>query len=238
MNRKIITILFFLCVGTYSYSQSTVEKKALDFKSVIHSIDTLALLTPIVDIKSFDIENHFHNDTMASESLSVATAKVVKNLLKNKYSLMSISGNYNANRNVVKTINDVLSKINKSENLSPNIELPDSMFNSDNNTSRYCLTNIINGYYPTKEKKWQITQKALPEMFIVSLLSLGTVMVMPNVQPIVLLRIILYDRVDRRVLYYKETNLCDNNHTISLPKVYYDELNPIVVTKYKSLYYK
>jgi len=238
MNRNIMTTILLICISTYCNSQSTIVKKSPDFKQVVHTIDTLAILTPFVDIKSIDAENNYHNDTVLSQKLSENTSKIITDLLKKKYSLKNISGNSTMNSNVVKDFNELDNNINKSENLLPNIEFPDSIFQAGNNTSRYCLTSIINGYYPSKEKIRQDTKKALPATIAVAILTLGHFYLVPNNPSIVTLRIILYDRVDKRVLFYKSTNLCDNYSTIYIPKASYSDLNQVLIVKYKPIYYK
>lgn len=238
MNRNIMTAILLICMSTYCNSQSTIVKKAPDFKQVIHTMDTLALLPPFVDIKIIDAENNYLNDTVLSQKLSENISKMITDLLKKKYSLKNLSGNSNMNTNVVKDFNELDNNINKSENLPTNIEFPDSIFQAGNNTSRYCLTSIINGYYPSKEKTRQVAKKVLPVSIAVAVLSLGHFYLIPQSPSIVTLRIILYDRVDKRVLFYKSTNLSDNYSSIYVPRASYSELNQAVIVKYKPIYYK
>lgn len=238
MNRNIMTAILLICFSTYCNSQSTIEKRSPDFKQVIHTIDTLALLTPFVDIKSIDAENNYQNDTVLSQKLSENISKMITDLLKKKYSLKNLSGNSTMNSNVTIDFNKLDNNINKSENLQPNIEFPDSIFQAGNNTTRYCLTSIINGYYPTKEKIRQNSKKVLPASIAVAVLTLGNFYLVPNNQSIVTLRIILYDRVDKRVLFYKTTNLSDIYSSIYIPRANYSDLNQLIMIKYKPLYYK
>lgn len=238
MNRNIMTAILLICISTYCNSQSTIVKKAPDFKQVIHTIDTLAILTPFVDIKTIDEKNNYQNDTVLSQKLSENVSKMITDLLKKKYSLKKLSGNSTMNSNVVKDFNELDNNINKSENLLTNTEFPDSIFQVGNNTSRYCLTSIINGYYSTKEKIKQDSKKVLPASIAVAVLTLGHFYLIPNNPSVVTLRIILYDRVDKRVLFYKSTNLSDNLSTIYIPRASYSELNQVVMTNYKPMYYK
>ena len=238
MNRNRMTVILLTCFSIYCSSQTTIVKKAPDFKELIHTMDTLALLTPFVDIKVVDAENNYLNDTVLSQQLSENISKMITDLLKKKYSLKNLSGNSTMNSNVVKDFNDLDISINKSENLPTNIEFPDSIFQAGNNTSRYSLTSIINGYYSTKEKMRQDSKKVLPASIAVAVLTLGHFYLIPSNPSIVTLRIILYDRVDKRILFYKSTNLSDNISAIYIPRASYSELNQVVMTHYKPMYYK
>jgi len=238
MNRNIMTAILLICFSIYCNSQSAIVRKTSDFKQVIHTIDTLAILTPFVDIKTIDEKNNYQNDTVLSQKLSENVSKIITDLLKSKYSIKKLSGNSTMNSNVVKDFNRLDNNINKSENLLTNIEFPDSLFQAGNNTSRYCLTSIINGYYSTKEKIKQDSKKVLPASIAVGVLSLGHFYLIPSNPSVVTLRIILYDRVDKRVLFYKLTNLSDNLSTIYIPRASYSELNQVVMTNYKPMYYK
>ena len=238
MNRNIMTAILLICISTYCNSQSTIVKKAPDFKEVLHTIDTLALLTPFVDIKAIDAENNYLNDTVTSQKLSENISNMITDLLKKKYSLKNLPGNSTMNSNVVKDFNVLLNKINKSEKILTNIEFPDSIFQAGNNTSRYCMTSIINGYYSTKEKVRQDTKKALPASIAVAVLTLGHFYLIPQSPSIVTLRIILYDRVDKRVLFYKSANLSDYLSAVYISKVSYSDLNQVIMTNYKPMYYK
>ena len=233
-----MTPILLICISTYCNSQSNIVKKTTDFKQVIHTIDTLAILTPFVDIKSIDAENNYLNDTVLSQKLSENISQLIIDLLKKKYSLKKLSGNSTMNNKIIKDFNKLDSHINKSENLLTNIDFPDSIFQAENNTSRYCLTSILNGYYPTKEKMRQNSMKVLPASIAVAVLTLGHFYLIPNNASIVTLRIILYDRVDKRVLFYKSTNLGDDYSAIYIPKASYSELNQVVMTNYKPIYYK
>ena len=238
MNRNLMTAILLICISTYCHSQSTIVKKAPDSKQVIHTMDTLALLPPFVDIKIIDEKNNYLNDTVLSPKLSENISKMITDLLKKKYSLKNLSGNSTMNSNVVKDFNELDNNIYKSENLLTNIEFPDSIFKAGNNTSRYCMTSIINGYYYTKEKLRQDAKKVLPASIAVAVLTLGHFYLVPNNPSVVTLRIILYDRVDKRVLFYKSTNLCNNLSAIYIPRASYSELNQVIMTSYKPMYYK
>jgi len=206
MNRTIMTtvLLFFIIANCDS---QPIVKKTPDFKQVIKTIDTLAILSPFVDMKCVDVKNNYQNDTILSQELSENTSKIVTNLLKNKYSLKNLSGNCIMNSKILNDFNNLDTKINESKNSLPNIEMPDSIFQAENNTSRYCLISIINGYYPSKEKIMSDSKKALTVAIVVGVLTLGNYFVVPSIPSLSTLRIILYDRVDKRVLFYKSTNL-------------------------------
>jgi len=202
MNRSLITTILLICISTYCNSQSTIVKKAPDFKQVIQNIDTLGLLPPFVDIKSIDADNNFQNDTLTSEKLSEDISNIITDLLKKKYSIKKLSENSALNSNLVNDFNELFNNINKTKSLPTNIEFPDSIFQVGNNTSRYCLTSIINGYYSSKEKVRKDTKKMIPASIAVAVLSLGTFYLVSNSPSIVTLRIILYDRVDKKVLIF------------------------------------
>lgn len=236
MNKKIMTAVLLIFISAYCNSQSRVVKKTHDFKQVIKTIDTLAILTPFVDMKCIDEENNYQNDTILSQELSENTSKIVTNLLKNKYLLKDLSGNSIMNSKILSDFNNLDSKINLSKNSLPDIEFPDSIFQTKNNTSRYCLISIMNGYYPSKEKIRQESKKALPVTIAVAVLTLGHFFVIPGTPSITTLRIILYDRVDKRVLFYKSTNL--GGLTTDIPTASYSALNQEIIVEYKPIYYK
>lgn len=236
MNRTIMTTVLLFFIIAYCVSQAIVVKKTPDFKQVIKTIDTLAILSPFVDMKCVDEKNNYQNDTILSQELSENTSKIVTNLLKNKYSLKNLSGNCIMNSKILNDFNNLDTKINESKNSLPNIEMPDSIFQAGNNTSRYCLISIINGYYPSKEKIIRDSKKALPVTIAVAVLTLGHFFVIPGTPSITTLRIILYDRVDKRVLFYKSTNL--GGLTTDIPTASYSALNQEIIVEYKSIYYK
>lgn len=236
MNRTILTTALLFLIVAYCDSQPTVVKKTPDFKQVIKTIDTLAILAPFVDMKCVDVNNNYQNDTILSRELSDNTSKIVTNLLKNKYSLKNLSGNCIMNSKVLYDFSNLETKINESNNSLPNIELPDSIFQTGNNASRYCLINIINGYYPSKEKIIKDSKKALTVTIAVAVLTLGHYFVIPGIPSFSTLRIILYDRVDKKVLFYKSTNL--GTTTIDISEASYSVLNQVLIVKYKPIYYK
>jgi len=236
MNRTIMTTVLLFFIIAYCDSQPTVVKKTPDFKQVIKTIDTLAILSPFVDMKCVDVKNNYQNDTILSQELSENTSKIVTNLLKNKYSLKNLSGNCIMNSKILNDFNNLDTKINESKNSLPNIEMPDSIFKAGNKTSRYCLISIINGYYPSKEKIISDSKKALTVAIAVGVLTLGNYFVIPSIPSLSTLRIILYDRVDKRVLFYKSTNL--GTTTIDISEASYSVLNQVLIVKYKPIYYK
>lgn len=236
MNKKITTVVLLISISAYCNSQSRVLKKTHDFKQVLKTIDTLAILTLFVDMKCIDEENNYQNDTILSQELSENTSKIVTNLLKNKYLLKNLSGNSIMNSEILNDFNSLDSKINKSKNSLPDIEFPDSIFQTSNNSSRYCLISIMNGYYPSKEKIRQESKKALTVTIAVAVLTLGHFFVISGTPSITTLRIILYDRVDKRVLFYKSTNL--GGLTTDIPTASYSALNQTIIVEYKPIYYK
>lgn len=238
INRNGITLILLICFCFHCNSQSRIVMKASDFKEKIHTIDTLVLVPPFVDIKSIDVENNQLTDTVYSHKISEDISNMITDLLKKKYSLKKLSGNSTMNSNVVRDFNELFNNLTKSENLYPNVEFPDSIFQAGNNVSRYCLTTIMDGYYCTKEKNRQIAKKVLPASIAVAVLSLGHLYLIPNYPSMLTLRIILYDRIDKRVLFYKTTNLSNDLAAVNVSNMGYSELNQLIMNNFKPIYYK
>ena len=230
MKYFILTVLSICCFSNtnaqlYSYN-------ANDFKTIIHSIDTIGLLNPTVYIVSKDQNNYCLVDTTISCKTSDTLRYSVTNLLRKKYTIQKVANSTIPTDSSIKTINTFINNIEKNTTLDKEIIIPTEIYNFDQSTYRYNLINIIAGMYSTKEFRKKQEKEMMPKTIAVGLLSLGMIMITPNDPSYAVLKIILYDKVEHRILYYRSVP------TSPVIASEYRLLNDVVMRNFKSLYYK
>jgi len=231
IHRNITTTILLICLSLYCNSQ-TIVKKVTNFRNIKHNIDTLVILPSFVDIKSIGGDDKLYSDTVFSAKLSDTITYMIKDLLKKKYHLKRISGSKYINTITEKEFNKLFDNLDMSVDSIPHIEFPDSIFQTNDNRSRYCLFTVCNGVYISAEKRKKDIKEALPTTIAVGILSLGTVICIPANLANLTMRIILYDRVDKRVIYYKADMMPAFN------KVDFYLINQFVLNNFKTIYCK
>ena len=227
VQKYLATLILLICSSLCCFSQTL---QVPNFKKIKHNIDTLELTT-YVDIKGIDVNNKYFSDTVFTPKLYDTISYMITNLLKNKYHLKQVSNNIKTNRIINRDFNTLFSNINMLGNSIPDIELPDSLFQIENH-SRYSLITIFVGYYRTTEKVRKDSKDLMPSSLAVGLLSLGSLMVYQVNPAYLAMRIIVYDRIEKRVLYYNAGSLPGFN------KVDYYRIKELIVNNFKTIYYK
>ena len=230
-DRFATTILLLICFSLYTNCQITV-KKVTGFKKIIHNIDTLAIIPSYADIRAISANNTLYTDTVFSPKLSDTVTCLISKLLKKKYHLKQETGNYNIDINVAHYFNSIINDLNQSRDLNQDIRFQDSIMQVDNNNVRYCLMTVFTGLYRTTEKIRKDAKAALPASLAVGLLSLGTVMLVPANPSYLDMKFLLYDRKDKRIIYYKSDVMP------ALSKFDYSRINQFVMDNLKTIYYK
>lgn len=229
--RYATTIMLLVCFSSYSNCQITV-KKVTGFKKLIHNIDTLAIIPSFVNIRAIGADNKLYSDTVFSLKLSDTITYMISKLLKNKYHLKQEIGNSKIDSNAAHYLNSIIKDLNQSGDLIPDIQFQDSILHVDNNNRRYCLITVFDGLYWTSEKIRKDAKDALPASLAVGVLSLGTVMLVHVIPSYLAMKFLLYDRIDKRILYYKADVMP------TLNKVDYWRINQFVINDLKTIYYK
>lgn len=231
IQRNVTTAILLISFSLYCFSQGLV-RQVTNFKKIKHTIDTLVIIPSYVDIKGIDVNNKLFSDTVFSPKLCDTVSFLISNLLKNKYHLKHVSGDKRINNIIKRDFNKLFNDINISGNSMPNIELPDSIFQTDINNSRYSLITIFVGLYRTSEKVRKDAKESLPASLAVGILSLGSLMLIPTNPSYLAMRIILYDRIEKRVLYYKTDYMPGFN------RVDFYNINQFIMKNFKTIYYK
>jgi hypothetical protein len=229
--RYAITIILLICFSLYSSCQITV-KKVTGFKKIIQKIDTLAIIPSFVDIRAVGVDNILYSDIVFSPKLSDTITFMISKLLKKKYHLKQETGNSKIDINVAHYFNSIIKDLKQSGNLSPDIQFQDSIMHADNSNCRYCLMTVFTGLYWTNEKIRKEAKDALPGSLAVGILSLGTVMSIQVIPSYLDMKFLLYDRIDKRILYYKADVMP------TLNKVDFWRINQFVMNNLKTIYYK
>lgn len=237
MNSSIniikITIFLFIVWGISSTIQGQTCKRVADFKTIKKNIDTLVVLPSFVDIKIIDVDKKIFNDTIYEKVASKLISDEVNNLLKGKYSIHIAEGQSMLTNVINSDLNVLLSKLDQSKRIIPNIEIENSIIKLTNdNVHRYYAINIFSGLYKTKARLKQEEKELLPKSIAVTILTLGNAYLAPNSVSYSIMRTIIFDKKERKVLLYKYSSEMGAH-----PKSN-DIIKNYILKNYKTIYYK
>ena len=225
---KIIFIfLLFVVFGCKS------GKYIADFDIVKKDIDTLTIIPTFVDIKAIQIDGKTCNDTIFDEKVSDTISSIITDLLDTKYSIKKINNRNKINATIANDFNELFYRLNNSRKIITDISIPTSIINSFKySKTRYCIITYYGGVYTTSERIKQNNNEVLPTSIAVAMLTLGSVYVVPSNQNKTIIRVLLYDNREKKVLYYN-SSFGNGVHPISISTI-----KEYIYKNLKSIYYK
>ena len=229
--RTLITIFFLFLFGISSTLKGQNIIVVKDFKTIKKNIDTLVILPSVMDIKYIDIGPTINRDTLFELRASQIISEKVFDLLNEKYKIQ-IKKNSNSISDKVKFDLDTL--INELSYKSiETIELSNSILElTDNYRPRYYAINIFSGFYKSKAKLNQESNDLLPLNISLALFSCGNVYVHAKTESRSYLKTIIFDKLERRVIYYRHSS------ELGIHPKRTDTLEKYILKNYKKLYFK
>lgn len=200
---KILRFLIVIIVVSYGCQAG---KRVSDFKEVKQSIDTISIIPAFIEIKEIGLGDKITIDTLFSREMSDSISNKISQFLFKKYQIKKYEGYSSINNDVANDLNQVYYELDNSKKIIPDIEIPNSIFqNSKNYNDRYCIITFVGGLYKTDERIAKDEKDILPASIAVAVLSLGHVYLVPSNPASSTMRLILYDKVMKKVLYYKKS---------------------------------
>lgn len=231
MNRIYCTALLIIMAISFSLGQK--KKQTSEFNSIKKKIETLNIIPAFIDIKAIDINKSIINDTVfAMESKDSISSKIY-NLLSKKYSIHLLDTNINMTNDIVSELSKLFYELDEADKSITNIEVHELIVGLvQNEESRYCVINFYGGTYKTLARIKQEEKELLSTAIAVAVLTLGSAYVYPTNGFYSIMRTIVFDKIDRKVIFYKYSSIQGAN-----PKSH-DTINQYIYKNYKSLYYK
>jgi len=229
--RSLFTLMFLIIAIQLSFGQN--RRQVADFKVIRKSIDSLLIIPTYVDIKAIDSDNLILGDTLFAKESSDKISRDIKSLLDNKYVIQLSKGNYKLSPELETDLRDLYGEISESEKTISNISIPNTIIALvKNSKQRYCVLNFYGGHYKTKARIKQEEKELLPKSIGVAILTLGSVYLTPASGNLSIMKTILFDKIDRKLIFYKESSIAGSN-----PRSYVNIVN-YISSNFKPLYYK
>jgi hypothetical protein len=207
-------------------------KNIENLKSIKKSIDTLAILTPYVDINIIDKDLTLINDSLLDKKLIDTSFKSISRLLKKKYIIKEYKNSNNADDSIDKEINELFLKLNNLKNPLPSISLNKNIFDSENYKDyRYFILTYIYGSYKSMALLDQEAIELLPTIAISMVLS-KDLPTLPDDKANSTMYVLLYDKFESKILYYKSCPCLVANST------FYSITEKQILECFKTIYYK
>ena len=231
------TIKYYCLLSVLFLYSCATNKHISDFRQVKKSIDTLVVLPALIDIKIVDIGNKINRDSFKDYETNTIISEKSKKILNKKYDVIN-SGEFlpltEDDSYELYLFYQQIKKLDKKQSISE--ALVPTLFEkiSSQTPQQYLIINYLTGFYPSSERVKYVNEKILEEGMMLSILSLGHVMVLPSIYNSMggsFLITILYDKVNNKILYFATS---DKNG---------DPRNKYALKKYvsmnlKGIYYK
>ncbi|MGV8829875.1 MAG: hypothetical protein ACWA6U_16320 [Breznakibacter sp.] len=231
MNRILSVTLILMF--TFSLCKSQKIKQIKEFKTIKKSIENLAIIPVFVNIKAIDKDKLVINDTIFAKESSDSISNVIYNLLNKKYSIHILKGYSTLSKEYESEFMELFNKLNKSDKYISNIEVPKAIIQRvEKEESRYCVINFLDGVYKTQARIKQEEKELLPTTIAVAIFSLGNAYVTPSKGNFSVMRTIVFDKTDGKVMFYKYSSELGAH-----PKNY-NTIENYIKGNFKSLYYK
>ena len=227
IKALLLFLVLFLCYKCQS------GKKVADFKTIKHNIDSLVIIPSFIDIIAIGLNDSLIKDTVINNELSDTISSKIQTLLHKKYAIETIKGHNQISNEISSDLNELFLRLDYSKSTISNIEIPNSIIETANSAKqRYCIITFYGGAYKTRERERHDNLRMLTTGLAVAILTNGNYYLTSSDPSISIMRVVLFDKIKKRVLFYK-VYVLDKNDPTNISTI-----NHFVLMNFQSIYYK